>query len=127
MTTICEIKPSFQKIDKRHGALMIIHNGDGAGIDLGKTSLREAKIIRRNNVEIQFININDYHYVEHANYIELCVTVENESDRDEFLESVVDGEAFSVVFIDRDGTMIQVAGVHYNDPVDYFVEADFYD
>jgi hypothetical protein len=49
MTTISEIKPAFQKNDKPHGALMMIYEGEGTGIDLGKTSLRDGKSIRRSN------------------------------------------------------------------------------
>ncbi len=88
--------------------------------------IRGKSIRRSNKVETQFIKINGHHYIEQNNYIELFVTVINKSDRDEFLDSVVDGKPFNVVFIKPDATMIQVAGMGYSDPVDFVTEADFY-
>ncbi len=129
MTNIFQIiKPPFQKLDKPHGVVMMIYEGEGVGILLGKTRLRDGKSIKcSNKVETQFIKIDCHYYIEHTNSIELFVTVIKKSDRDQFIEGLVEGEPFNVVFINRDKTMIQVAGVYYNDSVDYFEEADFYD
>lgn len=120
--TICEIDTVMIK---PHGSILAFCNNVGSSITLGETKLKTCSTYEKFDVDITYIEINDYHFIEEKNYLELCVNIVNQNDYDDFFKNAIEGEKFNIVFIIAGGKKVQVSGVYFFDFIDFRSECAF--